>query len=924
MEKSSSKRMIIGLIQHIFLALSIMLIIMMAQKSIIRIESKNGIESRFYELDLWGEEDYFEETQAFRDMFSDAVSDLTTLVVIKGQMETLGSYDGKRLVDITAFVNRKETVSNCPITAVYHLDDLIKWGKNGVDMKEYSMTKKEFVNFFGDGLLDVIHFYLDEDGELQYRGELDQKKSENGVSVYTQEAEDDPLMNQAAAEENAIKERLLLETYYNYLQYNEGQLVDLAFSYLVAHMDKPVTISTNRGEQELVHIEMLKPIYATAKGDARLIDIAGNWFDYCQLENNLIDTIESLAYNYRLYENWSKEYAGSNSNLSYLVRIPEGNSFTDYTNMSSEFVNIDMAELDNYYEDLGRYISYFVDDIECVGNVDITDEEMFSMVDTHKYAYPAGTRIWVGVDTDYVVLEDSFDIGQNAFNSLIPRVEEYLAIICVCLIIWLIIVSHLTYTAGNAITESGEKIYYLNGFDKLFTEFVVVIGVALVYAGNRAFRMLFSIAVEQEGYLAFAEYASDFGKPVHWYLSGIAALYGFLVSFCFSVIWYSLVRRLKSHNLWRDSFMNWLLGKVYKGATMVVYHKNTTVRTLIPYNIFLIANLCSFIMTYVFRERKYVSLIIMIVVLLMDAIVGMILFRQNAEMADIVETIMKIRKGEVDSHLEAEKLHGENREIAEAINNIGEGIKNAVETSMKDERMKADLITNVSHDIKTPLTSIINYVDLLKREKIQSDPVKTYIEILDSKSQRLKQLTDDLVEASKISSGNIILQKEKLNLTELINQAIGEFSEKFEEKNLVVVYDQSATEAYIYADSRRMWRIIENLFNNVCKYAMTATRVFIEVMLTDGKVIASIKNISGQQLNIGSQELTERFIRGDASRTTEGSGLGLYITKCLVEAQSGEFAINIDADLFKVTIVLPQYGESDSAKLMEERKEDLV
>ena len=261
----------------------------------------------------------------------------------------------------------------------------------------------------------------------------------------------------------------------------------------------------------------------------------------------------------------------------------------------------------------------------------------------------------------------------------------------------------------------------------------------------------------------------------------------------------------------------------------------------------------------------------------------------------------------MDYKLDTEALHGDNREMADAVNNIGEGIRKAVSTSMKDEQMKSDLITNVSHDIKTPLTSIINYVDLLKRLKITEEPAQSYIAVLDGKSQRLKQLTDDLVEASKISSGNIVLNLEPLNLTELLNQAVGEFSDRLEEKKLQIIFDGSDQPGMIYADSRRMWRIIENLFQNICKYALEGTRVYLEMQVEGGRVIASLKNISDRPMNLKGEELSERFIRGDASRTTEGSGLGLYIAKNLTQAQHGEFQIRLDGDLFKILLDFPEY-----------------
>ena len=228
-----------------------------------------------------------------------------------------------------------------------------------------------------------------------------------------------------------------------------------------------------------------------------------------------------------------------------------------------------------------------------------------------------------------------------------------------------------------------------------------------------------------------------------------------------------------------------------KVVRFILSHRNSVISVLLPYNLFLFLNLAAVVFVYRLLEERTLVFMVIVCTVVLDGFVGVIIFRRSGEQNEIVEGIGRIRNGEVDYKLDTNSLHGSNRELADAVNNIGEGIGKAVQTSMRDEQMKTDLITNVSHDIKTPLTSIINYVDLLKRMEIKEEPAKGYIDILDNKAQRLKQLTDDLVEASKISSGNIELNREKVNLTELLNQGIGEFSERLEESRLQVVFEDS-------------------------------------------------------------------------------------------------------------------------------------
>lgn len=272
----------------------------------------------------------------------------------------------------------------------------------------------------------------------------------------------------------------------------------------------------------------------------------------------------------------------------------------------------------------------------------------------------------------------------------------------------------------------------------------------------------------------------------------------------------------------------------------------------------------------------------------------------------IRQALQDIYEGKTDIQLDENELKGTLQEMSIYIKDIADGFSNAIEQNVKAERLKAELITNVSHDIKTPLTSIINYVDLLKKENIKDERIRNYIDILDQKSKRLKKLTEDVVEASKASSGNLKLNIEEIDFIELLNQTIGEFKDKFEEKNLKIVVQKPEENVKIKADSRYIYRIVENLFGNITKYAVEDSRVYVDIAENSENYDITIKNISKEKLNITSEELMQRFVRGDKSRNTEGSGLGLSIAQSLTSLQGGELTIKIDGDLFKVNIRWPK------------------
>lgn len=372
------------------------------------------------------------------------------------------------------------------------------------------------------------------------------------------------------------------------------------------------------------------------------------------------------------------------------------------------------------------------------------------------------------------------------------------------------------------------------------------------------------------------------------YFSVLSALYGAG----------TLLKRIKAHTFFKNSItyriLKWLVQKYKNVKNMISSNKNLGGKIAL-YFIGIVT--ISILIGLIFREFG----------ILLDIVFWIWCYYKIMKEVDkfkqIHDAIEKIYKGDTNIKLDESLYTGVLKELAIYINDIAGGFSNAIKESLKSERLKTELITNVSHDIKTPLTSIINYVDLLKQENIQNEKAKEYIEVLDNKSQRLKKLIEDLVEASKASSGNIKINKEVLNVKELLNQVIGEFEDKFNSRGLNIISKLPEETVYIKADSRYLYRVLENTYSNVAKYAEENTRVYIDCILEEENTVAIyVKNISKDELNISADELMQRFVRGDKSRNTEGSGLGLSIAKSLTELQDGTFNIYLDGDLFKVAI----------------------
>ncbi len=292
-----------------------------------------------------------------------------------------------------------------------------------------------------------------------------------------------------------------------------------------------------------------------------------------------------------------------------------------------------------------------------------------------------------------------------------------------------------------------------------------------------------------------------------------------------------------------------------------------------------------------------------VVVIGIAACIALVLYGSSA-FGILLEAARRMRQGDLDTKVQDNLLIGSFREFAGELNGLADVAVVAAQKQLKSERMKTELITNVSHDIKTPLTSIINYVDLMKRPHSDGEHAQ-YLEVLDRQSQRLKKLIDDLMEMSKASTGNLTVEIEVVDAAEAVNQALGEFADKLEKVPLHPVFRQPQEGITMLADGKLTWRVMSNVLSNACKYALPGTRLYVDLQKLEGKVIISLKNISREELNVEADELMERFVRGDASRNAEGSGLGLNIAKSLMELQKGELQLLVDGDLFKVTLVFP-------------------
>ena len=368
---------------------------------------------------------------------------------------------------------------------------------------------------------------------------------------------------------------------------------------------------------------------------------------------------------------------------------------------------------------------------------------------------------------------------------------------------------------------------------------------------------------------------------------------------------YIFNRQINSYGNKLDFFKTTFVYRVYKLITKLYKKTLQLTRSItLAKRIIILAIVCivANVFMMIFAINDYNILIAMIASVVTIGGFAYYVLKKLSYLSYIMDGTQRIKNGDIHHKLQ---LIGEDNftTLADNINNIRDGLDKAIDSQLRSERMKSELITNVSHDLKTPLTSIINYIELIKKEEnITPEYLKDYVNVLDSKSKRLKVLIEDLFEASKASSGNIELNMEKIDIIQLLRQSIGELEEKLSEANLDLKINVPEDKVYVRADGRRLYRVLENLLSNISKYSLSNTRVYIDITEIGGRVKLIMKNISSYELNFDPEEIMERFKRADDSRNTEGSGLGLAIARDLIKLQGGEFAIDIDGDLFKSII----------------------
>ena len=851
----------------------------------------------------------YDETDYFTEQFKNEAENILDFANLRRKFEINGTYDADKEVDIWQYYENQEIPENImpkagQDTLSYRLGDLIEWSKS------YNTQELEFISEYHlednsiQQKLDILR-----DGESVYNEEKTIKSIEDftpelrkqiieqveyvyGGSYSTSMNNEDnwaivkntaaatdtlenstdssPLQDEASSYKKVQTETVQEEIINKIVNGNLYELKAKELQWLLEDLDMTYDIASSNYS---CIIEDYIPMNGFTIWEEFL---QGN----CSMEHMqnayqaLEFTLENINGEVSRYRKGVNRY-NQNADMTNIYYWVRGKGQDIYTNIEDS----NGLNLPAFGQKLGKYILYRENDAHLETNVRELNEFFYDMIE--PVYVTKGSVMFIGVDTDFPH-KDSFQDARQEYSRMYPWINICMWGAAASFLLDLICLIYLSIVAGKR-DDSGEV--YLNFFDRIPTEILFLL------ASIEIIVFVCGIAVVWENY--------DSGNFTSLMLltGGITFL-----GMAFLLVFYlSFIRRIRAGVLWMNSILRWFA----HGFGLLFARQKSLTKMVLWFGAHLFACMCILPMIAISYDGSTFSMG-MTLFALMCGVEAVLIIREGAQLNKVIDGIHKIASGDLEYKISEKELKGDNKKLAQAVNTIGEGLHHAVDKSMKDERLQADLITNVSHDIKTPLTSIINYVDLLKREDLQNERAQNYIKVLDAKSQRLKQLAEDLVEASKISSGNINLEMVRLNLVELIHQTEGEFVERFEERGLTVVSSLPANTVIILADGRRIWRVLENLYQNVAKYAMEQTRVYVDLQADGEKVLLSIKNISKNPLNIAADELTERFIRGDISRSTEGSGLGLSIAQNLTTLMGGTFKIYLDGDLFKVMLEFQQ------------------
>lgn len=473
---------------------------------------------------------------------------------------------------------------------------------------------------------------------------------------------------------------------------------------------------------------------------------------------------------------------------------------------------------------------------------------------------------------------DQFWYIDALVNNLVEINYNYYGILIVSA--FLSLASLIGFSMHSGVRDEDGKVQ-LNIFDRLPLELFITLLVSVVFIVM--------------GFLVIS--TNEFHRDVHnAFLMGlITSVIGLGISFVF---YDSLIKRIKTKQLFKNSLINRLIIQpVMRLIKTSIWHRDLVLKAGSVIGASIIFDI------FTFRSIANGNGGMVFFWVIKTGVITWFAIKLCIEARIVRQATHAMAQGDIDDKIKISNLHGAFKEHAEDLNQLSDGIRLAVDKQMKSERMKTELITNVSHDIKTPLTSIINYVGLLEQKTFEDPEIQEYLQVLTRQSARLKKLIEDLVDASKASSGSIQLNREKTSLNVLLEQVVGEYTDRFDTKKLDLITTEDEVSAYL--DGNVLFRILDNLLGNVYKYSLDHSRVYVSLKQTDDEAQIEIKNISQASLNISSDELMERFVRGDTSRNTEGSGLGLSIAKALTEVMDGAFVLEIDGDLFKVKLTFP-------------------